>query len=54
MFLKIKRGKGAKFRRVRVPQRLRREIISYINKNRPDSEAPNVYGSLGELTQWTR
>src|SRR6266545_2770185 len=42
MFLKIKRGKGAKFRRVPVSQRLRREIIRYINKNRPDSEAPNL------------
>ncbi len=41
MFLKIKRGKGAKFRRVPVSQRLRREIIRYINKNRPSSEAPN-------------
>ncbi len=42
MFLKIKRGKGAKFRRVPVSQRLRREIIRYINKNRPDSDAPNL------------
>jgi len=42
MFLKIKRGKGAKFRRVPVSQRLRREIIRYINKNRPNSEAPNL------------
>jgi integrase len=42
MFLKIKRGKGSKFRRVPVSQRLRREIIRYINKNRPESEAPNL------------
>ena len=42
MFLKIKRGKGAKFRRVPVSQRLRREIIRYINKNRPESDAPNL------------
>jgi len=42
MFLKIKRGKGAKFRRVPVSQRLRREIIRYINKSRPDSKAPNL------------
>ena len=42
MFLKIKRGKGAKFRRVPVSQRLRREIIRYINKNRPKSDAPNL------------
>src|SRR6266542_4697168 len=41
-FLKIKRGKGAKFRRVPVSQRLRREIIRYINKDRPNSEAPNL------------
>ena len=42
MFLKIKRGKGAKFRRVPVSQRLRREIIRYINRSRPDSSAPNL------------
>jgi len=42
MFLKIKRGKGAKFRRVPVSQRLRREIIRYINRSRPDSGAPNL------------
>ena len=42
MFLKIKRGKGAKFRRVPVSQRLRREIIRYINKSRPDSDAPHL------------
>jgi site-specific recombinase XerD len=42
MFLKIKRGKGSKFRRVPVSQRLRREIIRYINKSRPDSDLPNL------------
>ena len=42
MFLKIKRGKGSKFLRVPVSQRLRREIIRSINKNQPDSEAPNL------------
>ena len=42
MFLKIKRGKGAKFRRVPVSHRLRREIIRYINRSRPDSDAPNL------------
>ncbi len=42
MFLKIKRGKGAKFRRVPVSQRLRREIIRYINRSRPDSPEPNL------------
>jgi integrase/recombinase XerC/integrase/recombinase XerD len=42
MFLKIKRGKGAKFRRVPVSQRLRREIIRYVNKRRPDTKVPNL------------
>src|SRR5260370_22881422 len=42
MFLKIKRGKGAKFRRVPVSQRLRRDIIRYINKSRSDSNVPNL------------
>jgi integrase len=42
MFLKIKRGKGAKFRRVPVSQRLRREIIRYVNKRRPDTKTPNL------------
>src|SRR5436309_6699375 len=42
MFLKIKRGKGSKFRRVPVSQRLRREIIRYINKSRPDRDVPNL------------
>ncbi len=35
-FLKIRRGKGAKFRRVPATQRLRREIIRYVNRQRPD------------------
>jgi site-specific recombinase XerD len=42
MFLKIKRGKGAKFRRVPATQRLRREIIRYVNRNRPDTKATNL------------
>jgi integrase/recombinase XerD len=42
MFLKIKRGKGSKFRRVPVSRRLRSEIIRYINKGRPDSGVPNL------------
>ena len=42
MFLKIKRGKGAKFRRVPATQRLRREIIRYVNRNRPETKATNL------------
>ncbi len=34
--LKIRRGKGAKFRRVPVSERLRREIVRYINRQRPE------------------
>ena len=36
-FLKIQRGKGAKFRRVPVSLRLRRDVIRWINHERPDS-----------------
>jgi site-specific recombinase XerD len=36
-FLKIRRGKGAKFRRVPVSHRLRREIVRYLNRFRPES-----------------
>ena len=35
-FLKIRRGKGAKFRRVPVSHQLRRELIRYRNRTRPD------------------
>jgi integrase len=38
-FLKIRRGKGAKFRRVPISSRLRRELIRYINRTRPDTRA---------------
>jgi integrase len=34
-FLKVRRGKGAKFRRVPVSHRLRREILRYLNHVRP-------------------
>jgi site-specific recombinase XerD len=34
-FLKVQKGKGAKFRRVPVMQRLRRELIRYVNRIRP-------------------
>jgi site-specific recombinase XerD len=36
-FLKVQRGKGAKFRRVPVSYRLRRDLIRWINHDRPDS-----------------
>jgi hypothetical protein len=41
-FLKVKRGKGAKFRRVPVSHRLRREILRYLNHVRPDSRSDNL------------
>jgi integrase len=36
-FLKIRRGKGAKFRRAPVSQRLRREVHRYLNRARSQS-----------------
>jgi integrase/recombinase XerD len=36
-FLKVRRGKGAKFRRVPVSHRLRREIVRYLNRFRPEA-----------------
>jgi site-specific recombinase XerD len=36
-FLKIQRGKGGKFRRVPVSRRLRRELMRYLNRVRPDT-----------------
>jgi integrase len=42
IFLKIRRGKGAKFRRVPVSHRLRRELLRYVNRVRPDSASPNL------------
>jgi site-specific recombinase XerD len=41
-FLKIRRGKGAKFRRVPVSQALRRDIIRYLNRERPDSPSQGL------------
>src|SRR6266545_3511254 len=41
-FLKVRRGKGAKFRRVPVSSRLRRELIRYLNRWRPDSPLPQL------------
>ena len=43
MFLKIKRGKGAKFRRVPVSSRLRRELVRYLNRARPEAEAKHLF-----------
>ena len=41
-FLKIKRGKGAKFRRVPVSRQLRRELVRYINRQRPECESERL------------
>jgi len=41
-FFKIKRGKGAKFRRVPISRRLRRELVRYLNRIRPPSSAPQL------------
>ena len=41
-FLKIRRGKGAKFRRVPVSSRLRRELIRYVNRVRPDARSSQL------------
>jgi len=42
-FLKIKRGKGAKFRRVPVSSRLRRELVRYLNRGRPETSAKELF-----------
>jgi integrase/recombinase XerD len=42
VFLKIKRGKGGKFRRVPVSRRLRRELVRYLNRVRPDTSAEEL------------
>lgn len=41
-FLKIKRGKGAKFRRVPVSRQLRRELIRYVNRLRPEADSDRL------------
>jgi integrase/recombinase XerC len=41
-FLKIQRGKGGKFRRVPVSRRLRRELVRYLNRVRPDTKAQEL------------
>jgi site-specific recombinase XerD len=41
-FFKIRRGKGAKFRRVPISRRLRRELVRYMNRIRPQGSAPEL------------
>jgi integrase len=41
-FLKIQQGKGGKFRRVPVSQKLRRELARYLNQSRPDTTSNNL------------
>ncbi len=41
-FLKVQKGKGGKFRRVPVSRRLRRELIRYLNRVRPDTNAAEL------------
>jgi len=41
-FLKVRHGKGAKFRRVPVSSRLRREVVRYLNRCRPVSPHGNL------------
>src|SRR5260370_1896059 len=41
-FLKIKRGKGAKFRRVPVSRQLRRELVRYVNRQRPECQSDRL------------
>jgi integrase len=42
VFLKVRRGKGAKFRRVPVSQRLRRDLVRYINRERPETDGTHL------------
>ncbi|SRR5712692_101074 len=42
-FLKIKRGKGAKFRRVPISSRLRRELVRYLNRQRPETQVEQLF-----------
>ncbi|HAC46283.1 MAG TPA: hypothetical protein DGB72_10055 [Gemmatimonadetes bacterium] len=41
-FLKIRSGKGAKFRRVPISSRLRRELVRYLNRWRPEAHSRNL------------
>jgi integrase len=63
-FLKVQRGKGGKFRRVPVSQRLRRELSRYINRSRPEGDTaqlllrsdgrPVTVGTVTDLCQRLR
>jgi hypothetical protein len=54
MFLKIKRGQGPKFRRVPATQRLRREIIRYVNRYRPETKAINLLVQRDGRPWWSK
>lgn len=41
-FVKVCRGKGAKFRRVPVSRHLRRELLRYLNRERPETAGPKL------------
>jgi integrase/recombinase XerD len=41
-FLKVRKGKGAKFRRVPLSSRLRREVGRYINRQRPEGSSDRL------------
>jgi site-specific recombinase XerD len=41
-FLKIRSGKGAKFRRVPISSRLRKELVRYLNRWRPEIHDRNL------------
>jgi integrase/recombinase XerD len=63
-FFKARHGKGAKFRRVPVSHRLRRELIRYMNRIRPQSSVhelllradgqPVYLGTVSELLKRIR
>ena len=63
-FLKVRRGKGGKFRRVPVSSRLRREIVRYLNRHRPESKssqlllkadgAPVTFATVAEMLRRVR
>ena len=46
-FLKVRRGKGGKFRRVPVSFRLRRDVARWVNHDRPDSRHAQLLAMRG-------
>jgi integrase len=40
--LKVRRGKGAKFRRVPISSRLRRELTRYVNRSRAETASDRL------------